>query len=87
MRFNEALESGKRFKRTCSPVWRDPPSTHPHSVDWFSTTEILAADWEVEEERISLSAAEIEKAFDNVTAPSSEGTLTAFLRQLGFKHV
>lgn len=47
MTLHEALKSGKRIKRTWQTVWQTPPINDQRT--YWSTEEILANDWEVEE--------------------------------------
>ena len=88
MTLKEALESGKRFRRK-GEINREPSN----GSMCFHIPDILATDWEVEEERISLSAAEIREACKNSYLHTQASNYTTDLtilanqviKKLGFK--
>lgn len=92
MNIQEAMKSGKPFKRKGHKVYIQGGIA---SVDsFFSYEEVLATDWEVEEEKISLSASDIRKVLMNFPVQySAQGNLATgqflaidtVLKHLGFK--
>jgi hypothetical protein len=77
----EALESGKRFKR------KGEPNFEPANGGlYFNRKAVLATDWEIEEERISLSAEEIKRAMTFALSDTEVANLIqSGLKKLGFK--
>lgn len=71
MTLQEAIKSGKRFKRLCETPrsWR---TTGRYGIQYsteridivLSTDDILAEDWEVEEKKIEITKSQLLKAID-----------------------
>lgn len=91
MTLQEALESGRRFKRTGDNFYN-------YSTDCFQATDILATDWELEplkkREKREISADDLEEAANKVNQTlKKQGVasrvsilaLTELIKQLGLE--
>lgn len=80
MNIIDAMKSGKTYRRCFSGGWYLPGCAYPN----LSKEDILADDWEVEEERINLSwndiAVSLLKEFD-----TTKGGLHSFISVEAFK--
>lgn len=89
MTLREALESGRRLKRP-GMDWR---TIDDDIAGWFNYKEVIADDWEVEEETVLVTLAKAVDAFNSTTVGINQlsGTMTKstlvedFCRRLGFK--
>ena len=89
MTLKEAINSGKDFKRIVNPTWlsldeNDDIKIIADGSSFLATMnkeDILADDWEVKEEKLELTAAQIEDSFRTYL----EGDFEEFIRSLGFK--
>jgi hypothetical protein len=77
----EASKSGKRFRRPCMVSWLSAKGYYG-----FTTEDILANDWEVEEETISITRRQLAEALDTV-AGGQNISFYVLCRELGFKNV
>lgn len=60
----EAIKSGKLHKRKTQREWCHPRSSKNETSIAYSIEDILADDWEVEEEKATITAAQFQKALD-----------------------
>jgi len=58
MTIQEAIKSGKNFKR---PIYREWKS--PRVANWFCEEDILATDWEVEEKNITVTKEKLNSVY------------------------
>jgi hypothetical protein len=80
MTLKDALDSGNRFRRAGSTAWFDPDI-----LGSFTRFDVIAVDWEVEEERILLSASEVSHVLSNAFAVHvPDRTRHEVLLKLGF---
>lgn len=82
MNILEALKSGKRFKRQAWLDWY-----HTAVQEQFSTDDVLADDWEVEEVKVTITAAEFDQARHRVSVrlyrvPTQQVHICDFLNEL-----
>lgn len=88
MTIQEAIKSGRKFKR----------ESHSDSVNYYDSLhlylgltidDILATDWEIEEEKIEISRSQLNDAFIKSKAATANQTSTLMLyeiaKHLGFK--
>lgn len=92
MTLKEALESGKNFKRRIDAYYCIPfHDKNQHRS--FSTNDIIADDWEIEEEKIEVTKELAIAVFDKLliqvynTPEYYLSDRNEFLKQLGFKDV
>lgn len=83
MNIIEAMKSGNRFKRKSYLLFHSCRKDCPLQ---FSREEVLADDWEIEEEKRQITKSQLEKILSkvfefNVCSPHIKTTL----RELGFK--
>lgn len=65
----EALKSGKFIRREGDARWRDP--YHHHTAIW-TTDELQANDWEVQEPEVHITLSEFRSAVKQLTQDGSE---------------
>jgi len=90
MNIIEAVKSGKPFRRRSASrderMWYKNP---PRMIDNMSYTipvdDIIADDWEIQEEKIELTAEQIRKAFRKAGYATCTPRQDVILKQLGFK--
>lgn len=90
----EAIKSGKRFRRS-DTLWLDVlqnaivMTNFPDKPRFkFDINDIIADDWEIEEEKIEITKIEAEKALRGLRLNILETEMifvTDILRRLGFK--
>lgn len=83
----EAIKSRKRFKRSDTLIWKQYMSG-----DCISQRDILAEDWEIEEEKVEVTKAQLMEHWKQLTFVSSvtTGRITSiewhdYFKALGFK--
>ncbi len=80
MNIIEALKSKKRFRRATDVIYSDISSHHiEHDYIRLSITDLLAEDWEIEEEKVSISARQLKDALTKFES------LDRICKELGFK--
>lgn len=91
MNYLEALRSGKRyrpFKRIGDQIWRLSLAEAGTCTRTEDTTDLLA-EWETLEEEITVTRAEVERAWEHAMVLRPVKTFTPslgeFLKALGFK--
>jgi hypothetical protein len=88
MNLIEAVRSGKPFKRK---IWNNP-SFYPSfelAVNELSSSDILADDWEIQEEKIEITRKQLRLAYNKVFSSVSGIETVCFkqlARELGFKN-
>lgn len=104
MNLIEAIKSGKRFKRPKfeHPSLRDENKypdgwvTPNHFNYIFAREDVLADDWEIEEEKIEITCNQLSKAwdktianynlqYDDIKCSDLSGRFNRFKKELGFK--
>lgn len=84
----EAFKSGRKFKRKVMTRWLQvpPDDRFGPSPNGYSVEDILADDWEIEEEKIELTSRQIQKVLFNERFFLHHGSRTVeVLKALGFK--
>ena len=61
MNILDAIKSGKIKKRTSNPEWEDPSKRYLYTTD-----DILATDWEIEERKIEITESEFDEAVEDI---------------------
>lgn len=78
----EAIKSGKRFRRGCGEFSKWAANGEFQYI--LRKEDILATDWEVEEEKIEVTKEQLREAWDSFMFPQPD-MFAAFARKLGFK--
>lgn len=81
MTIQEAVKSGKKYKRAKNSDW-----LYPNTPYLVSLEGILATDWEIEEEKIELTRTQVIEAYRSTRRPDLQQLLD-MLASLGFKDV
>jgi len=83
MTLREAIESGRKIRRSTIPNFKES------NIILYSHNDVLADDWEIEPEKILLSAAEVEKAVNLYSSNFQDAnhSMEYVLKDLGFKDV
>lgn len=89
MNFIEAVKTGKKFKRAHWDTFYSNYTVCP--AQELNRMDVLAADWQVEEEKVTLTKTELEIAYFTAISSFSPGTgyaqniFDSLCRTLGFK--
>lgn len=77
-----AIKSGKRFKRAKNSVWVGPKEAQDlvRNIDYIS---LLADDWEVEEEKVTVTKRQLEAAWKKVIVFDSPIVRDLLAKELG----
>lgn len=78
----EAIKSGDRFKRPSYLIFH---RCHDDCPERFTREEVLADDWEVEEEKIEITKTQLFRAMDHIGVFSSLHAQKQLAKELGFK--
>jgi hypothetical protein len=89
MNIIEAIKSGKRFRRKGNLKWVHPFDCNEGAY-CFSVNGLIAEDWEVEEKKVTITAEQLETAFNAALRPeiltgSFYNILEELKKELGFK--
>jgi hypothetical protein len=79
----EAVESGKPFKRTC---WSSYERMDKRNILGLSTEDILADDWEIQEEKIEITREQLRWAYHEAPSDDPDKEFSEMARLLGFKN-
>ena len=63
MTLQEAIKSGKRFKRPFDAAWIEPVTGY-----YLEGEDILADDWEIEEQKVEITKSKLADAYDKALA-------------------
>jgi len=95
MTIQDAIRSGKKFKRPCHVAWIFPDTYGTLSIlhqgrdtsqaRWCAAMDILADDWELETVKIELSAEDIRAAWGKLYGISGLWFLDNLLKDLGLE--
>lgn len=82
MNIVDAIKSGKRFKRAKNTVWVE----HHEAQDLLKNIDyqaLIADDWEVEEERVTITKRQLEAAWKKVIVYDSPIVRDLLAKELG----
>jgi hypothetical protein len=70
MNIQEAIKSGKKFKRKGTPHFLSHPDVKHGEFIMIRLNDFFAEDWEVEEKKITATESEFKRAFDEAQLKS-----------------
>lgn len=91
MILQDAIRSGKRFRRRGEQFFCYKPIDPHTSEQVYLIRDILAEDWEIEEERVEITAGQLKTALNNAYYQCHEvnrhqSLFQALSKELGFKN-
>lgn len=85
MNIIDAVKSGKRFRRPGWFKWCQSYTTLLDTYPALNGEDILADDWQIEEESVTVTRSQVEDTLDLFLGSSPQGCRGGFLKALGFK--